>query len=99
MTEPPVDTLVSPAFIVTAPPTAEFPLPTAIVMAPPLPPTAVPVPTEMEPELPDVLTPELKLTAPLAPLAPAFADFNTNWPLVDKVLSPVIMVTKPPVCA
>jgi hypothetical protein len=73
------------------------PVPTSRVIAPPLPPSAAPVFTSTSPDEPTLVVPELKLSAPLTPLVPAFAVFIVIEPDVVAVPTPVDIEMAPPV--
>jgi hypothetical protein len=62
-----------------------------------LPPVAPPLPIEIDPLVPEDDVPELKLSTPLTPLAPAFALRMMIAPLVVAVPLPVVNATYPPV--
>ena len=71
-----------PAVIAIAPPAPLLPLPTVMLTAPPVPPEDAADPIEIEPVPPELDVPELKLSRPLVPSTPAFADLMTTAPLV-----------------
>jgi hypothetical protein len=97
--DPPVLTMLRPAFTMTAPPAPLVPLPTLSTMAPARPTVATPDPTITAPLLPERAVPELKYSAPLPPAAPPFVDRMRTLPLVVAVPSPENMYTVPPVFA
>ena len=79
------------------PPAPLVPLPTVIVIEPPVPAVAAPDPIQTVPVVPELEVPELNVSAPLAPIVPAFAVRTTIRPLVVAVPSPVVIETEPPV--
>ena len=81
---PPVlpSAVLRPAAIVIVPPAPLLPLPTVMLTAPPVPPEDAADPIEIDPVVPELDVPELKLSRPLVPSTPAFADLMITAPLV-----------------
>jgi hypothetical protein len=53
-----------------------------MLTAPPVPPEDAADPIDTDPVVPELDVPELKLSRPLVPSTPAFADLMTTAPLV-----------------
>ena len=96
-TEPPVISVLSPAFTTIRPPETPLPLPTAMLILPPTPDVADPVVRTIDPLLPLVADPDFSDRAPLVPLDPPSADRRVNAPLLVAVPTPVLNETLPPV--
>ena len=74
-----------------------MPLPSVSAISPPRPSVAAPVPSSNAPELPVLADPDEKISIPLAPFPPEFADRMVIAPLDVAVPSPDAIVNTPPV--
>jgi hypothetical protein len=70
-----------------------------MLTAPPVPPEDAPDPIDTDPVVPELDVPELKLSRPLTPAAPAFAVLIVTAPLVVAVPKPLVRPRAPPVSA
>ena len=97
LTEPPVTTSESPACTVISPPGSDVDLPILTRISPPSPLVALPVEILMKPDAPNEAVPDEMDIPPDTPVDPALTVEIRISPLEDKVPSPALIDTDPPV--